>query len=518
MHGSSLEIDTILATLAAAEAQVRWLMAEALTPAAAYRVESASTARARSAEASLGLNPQRLTGNWGEFIELEPGFEQAILASLPAEPPIAVAMRAVAVGHAPPPLPADFPADGTGAWEAPDAASTAAWAAADQAHAHAQALAEASHAWETAVETPEDTGSGEVWTEEQQAAWDAWQAQQAAAGFDESGSTWQTDPAPDPASEPAPEAWPAPEAEADVAPEHGEETYADHLWRAEADPWSPAATPAAWEAPAPAALSPTPDADRPDTMLEAALETTRAELTVELPRATENDDPSHESTHVSFAGQDDDGPLALDDAADDPSLVSIAQATQKPQRVDSVRLRREAPAPAAAPAAVGPAALASGAPTLDDKAVQALFVRAHDTARQSVAEAVALYGDVLDAQPEHVGARLARGRLLLDLGDYVAAASDLQRAEAAAVERPDLHTALGDLFFARKDYRRAQGHYDTALGLDGSHAHALYKRGLGKYYRKEFPEAVEDLERAKKLDAGLPGLDNFLDRARRKQA
>ena len=508
MHGSSLEIDTILATLAAAEAQVRWLMAEALSPAAAYRVEAASTARARTAEAALDVVPQRLTGNWGEFIELEPGFEEAILASLPAEPPLAVAMRAVAVGQAPPSLPADFPDDGASAWEAPNAENTPAWMAAEHAAEHSAALSETHAAWETSVEAHESGTDGTTWTAEQQAAWDAWQAQQAAEGYDDGIPAWT----------PAPAAHDEAIAEADATPEHGEETYADHLWRADADPWS-ATPPAAWGAPAAeAAPAPglTPDADRPDTALEAALETTRAELTVELPRAADGDEPSHESTAVSFAGQDDDGPLALDDAADDPSLVSIAQAASKPNRVDSVRLRRDAPAPA--PVAVGPAALTSGAPTLDDNAIQLLFVRAHDTARQSVAEAVALYGDVLDAQPEHIGARLARGRLLLDLGDYVAAASDLQRAETVAADRPDLHAALGDLFFARKDYRRAQGHYDSAVALDGSHAHALYKRGLGKYYRKEFPDAVEDLERAKKLDGSLPGLDNFLDRARRKQA
>jgi tetratricopeptide (TPR) repeat protein len=515
MHGSSLEIDTILATLAAAEAQVRWLMAEALSPAAAYRVEAASTARSRAAEAALGIAPQRLSGNWGEFIELEPGFEEAILASLPAEPPLAVAMRAVAVGQAPPSLPADFPTEGTGSWEPPQPEGTPAWAAAEQAASHSAALNETYEAWQTAAAAPvaDDTDTG--WTAEQQAAWDAWQAQQAAAGYDEAAATWDATPEAGPGAEVAAFDTADGAAEADTASEHGEETYADHLWRADADPWS-AGTPAAWEAPTGEARA-TADADRPDSALEAALETTRAELTVELPRAADGDEPSHESTHVSFAGQEDDGPLALDDAADDPSLVSIAQATSKPPRVDSVRLRRDAPA-AAAPVTVGPAALTSGAPTLDDPAIQLLFVRAHDTARQSVAEAVALYGDVLDAQPEHVGARLARGRLLLDLGDYVAAASDLQRAEAIAADRPDLHASLGDLFFARKDYRRAQGHYDTALTLDGSHAHALYKRGLGKYYRKEFTEAVEDLERAKKLDGNLPGLDNFLDRARRKQA
>ena len=44
-----------------------------------------------------------------------------------------------------------------------------------------------------------------------------------------------------------------------------------------------------------------------------------------------------------------------------------------------------------------------------------------------------------------------------------------------------------------------------------------FRRGLSRFYRKEFVPAVEDMERAKKLDPLLPSVDTFIDRARRRQ-
>jgi tetratricopeptide (TPR) repeat protein len=80
-----------------------------------------------------------------------------------------------------------------------------------------------------------------------------------------------------------------------------------------------------------------------------------------------------------------------------------------------------------------------------------------------------------------------------------------------------VQVALGDLFFARKEYGRASAYFDAAIRLDESHARSWFRRGLSRFYRKEFAPAVEDMERAKKLDPLLPSVDTFIDRARRRQ-
>jgi hypothetical protein len=157
------------------------------------------------------------------------------------------------------------------------------------------------------------------------------------------------------------------------------------------------------------------------------------------------------------------------------------------------------------------------APMITDEEVRELMTDAERLASRDVAQAVLLYSDVIDAEPGNVDALLSRGRLCMDLGDYTRAASDFLKAESRAPGEAEVQVALGDLFFARKEYGRASAYFDAAIRLDESHARSWFRRGLSRFYRKEFAPAVEDMERAKKLDPLLPSVDTFIDRARRRQ-
>lgn len=158
-----------------------------------------------------------------------------------------------------------------------------------------------------------------------------------------------------------------------------------------------------------------------------------------------------------------------------------------------------------------------GAPELSDGEVKALFAHAEETARRDMTEAAALFGDVLDANPGHIEALLHRGRLYLDLGDFARAVSDFLKAENVAPDNADAQAALGDLFYNRKDYRKAISYYNNALASDPKHAMALFRRGMAHYSRKQYQEAQDDLERAKKLDRSIPGLDMYLSRAKQRR-
>jgi tetratricopeptide (TPR) repeat protein len=157
-----------------------------------------------------------------------------------------------------------------------------------------------------------------------------------------------------------------------------------------------------------------------------------------------------------------------------------------------------------------------GAPELTPAEISALYARAIEAGKRNMADGALLLGDALDADPRRIDALLARGRFYLDLGDFPGAISDFLKAEGLAPRDPDVQVALGDLFQGRKDYGKAVSYYNRALAIDGDHALSLARRGMAHYYRKQFNAAVEDLERAKKLDPSLPHVDTYLSRARRK--
>ncbi len=157
-----------------------------------------------------------------------------------------------------------------------------------------------------------------------------------------------------------------------------------------------------------------------------------------------------------------------------------------------------------------------GAPVLSVAEIDALARQARDLAARDMAQGARLWSDVLDADPARADAHVARGRLYLELGDFVRAASDFLKAEDLLGDAPDVLSAQGELYYARKDYNRAISFFDRAIAADAKHAVALSRRGLSYYYRKQYGDALRDLEAAAKLDPSLPGLDTYIQRARKK--
>lgn len=174
------------------------------------------------------------------------------------------------------------------------------------------------------------------------------------------------------------------------------------------------------------------------------------------------------------------------------------------------------------PSEIGPAPVPEAAPVPElvlptEEELVTMLQRAATLGERDMAQGAHVYGDVLDADHERVAAYLGRGQLLLNMADYTGAISDFLRAEALAPGDPEIQAALGELYFTRKDYRRAITYCDNALELHTDHAFALHRRGMSHFYRKDYAQAQADLQKAKTLDTSLPNVDTYISLAKKKQ-
>ena len=94
--------------------------------------------------------------------------------------------------------------------------------------------------------------------------------------------------------------------------------------------------------------------------------------------------------------------------------------------------------------------------------------------------------------------------------------SDFVIAEELAPDRPEPQIAIGDLYFARKDYRKAIDYFNAALEVDARNAMAFCRRGISHYYRKNYPQAMQDLKQAQSLDPDIPNIGTYISMAKRK--
>ena len=69
--------------------------------------------------------------------------------------------------------------------------------------------------------------------------------------------------------------------------------------------------------------------------------------------------------------------------------------------------------------------------------------------------------------------------------------SDFTLADELQPDNPNTRVALGDLFFARKEYSRAIEFYNAALQKLPEHPMAICRRGISFYYKRSFAEASE---------------------------
>ena len=89
-------------------------------------------------------------------------------------------------------------------------------------------------------------------------------------------------------------------------------------------------------------------------------------------------------------------------------------------------------------------------------------------------------------------------------------------AEEVDDQSAEPKVAIGDLYFHRKDYRKAIECFDTALQMSPNHAMAFCRRGISHYYRKNYQQALVDLEKASSIDPDIPNIASFISMAKRK--
>jgi lipoprotein NlpI len=59
-------------------------------------------------------------------------------------------------------------------------------------------------------------------------------------------------------------------------------------------------------------------------------------------------------------------------------------------------------------------------------------------------------------------------------------------------------------------------HFNRALDVAPDHAMAFCRRGISHYYRKNYPQAMEDLMRARQLDEDIPNIATYIKMAENK--
>src|SRR5499426_482153 len=136
---------------------------------------------------------------------------------------------------------------------------------------------------------------------------------------------------------------------------------------------------------------------------------------------------------------------------------------------------------------------------------QQLLDRAVDCHRQGqLAQAEALYQQILQAQPGHFDARHMLGVIRYQQGR---SAEALELVEAALKLNPGSARALsnqGLILYALRRYPEALASFDKALGIEPASVDALNNRGNALQGLKRNEEAVESYQRALRLRPNYP--------------
>jgi tetratricopeptide (TPR) repeat protein len=171
----------------------------------------------------------------------------------------------------------------------------------------------------------------------------------------------------------------------------------------------------------------------------------------------------------------------------------------------------DAPTPTLTDDAAAAPAATTAASSPDDSAMFELLGHATSAlASGDLNQAIVFFTDALDIQPEHLHARLARGRCWRERGEYGAALSDFHRAEDAAPLSAAPIFEIADLYFARKSYAQAITLYGRAIQQDPDHAMAHCRRGISHHLRGHKDQAESDLRTALTLDPEIPNIARYL--------
>jgi hypothetical protein len=81
--------------------------------------------------------------------------------------------------------------------------------------------------------------------------------------------------------------------------------------------------------------------------------------------------------------------------------------------------------------------------------------------------------------------------------------AQIQRMEATVLENPSAGNLedLGELYFDQKEFAKAREAFDRAIAARADSTHTFYRRGQCAVTMKDFPAAIEDLERVYAADA-----------------
>jgi len=117
-----------------------------------------------------------------------------------------------------------------------------------------------------------------------------------------------------------------------------------------------------------------------------------------------------------------------------------------------------------------------------------------------LSDALLLYREALQANPELAWAHSRVGAILAQLGDDQAAETALSRAIELDPALPQAHSNLGNLYYAHGEYEKAVSKYKDAVAL--SPTTALYHENLHAAYKKmgKLAEAVSALKQAHRLN------------------
>jgi hypothetical protein len=214
----------------------------------------------------------------------------------------------------------------------------------------------------------------------------------------------------------------------------------------------------------------------------------------------------------SYGGAEPSGGGGLDDES-----ASLSVAFEAP----APAVRRRAPVLTDTTASAGPKVTVDGlvgsTQSRGSDADARAFLEAARAAelRGDFAAAELSFGDLISVDGGRPEGWLGRGRCRVELGDYAAAMSDFQRAEDCAAGSVEPLVEIGNLFYVRKEYRKAIATFDQAVEQDPKHARAYCLRGLCHAQRKSHQQAADDLRRAAQLDPTLPNIERFVQAADR---
>jgi Flp pilus assembly protein TadD len=157
--------------------------------------------------------------------------------------------------------------------------------------------------------------------------------------------------------------------------------------------------------------------------------------------------------------------------------------------------------------AVSPGTAATGIPELDD---------ALETQKAGrLKEAITLYTEVLEKQPNSAEALNWRGMAYDELGEYDKALADLTKAISASPNYADAYNNRGEVYRKLKKYREAMADYRKAASLEPNFAEAHYNIALmAQYVEKNPAEAAKEYEQYLKLKPKAKDKDELLERVK----